>query len=357
MATAPRLASILREADHSGEPMMVTSYHQGLSQASSTMMASGNPLSQWCAKVTQGQREQSQADAAEQRAQVVQAQPAPESRTVFSPVADIYKRLRGEEGAVSRLQTKDEIAESLRPAAAGETADALQSEPKTREERNEEMVGLTALIVGSGYGDQVDRDKTKGAFDATVFSNVFKASTVIAPGKAPSQMTEGELKSVIAATIVASNASYVHNMQASGNGAVPKQFADAAKATPDAGKVASEFTKDGTFSESQYKEKTDSAAMQAAKLAGATPLGLKMQLLVIAGEKAQELTSQYFEKHSEWRDAMVGRVTGSIDAKVDAMRDSEGMGAPGAGGDDDGERRKKLLAMPSAGHPTIPGAR
>ncbi len=335
--SAPRFAALLMASSHSGSPLMSTMRPVGAPPELATFLTSGSPLTKWCSQVESGQRALSLTKVAP----VKKAVAAPAKRNIFSPIRDVYSRLDDEGGGESRLHTIDEEAESLAPAAPGETSRVMATS-----DRNTEMLAVAAAIVGTAYGDQVSRKFNGGSFDVTVFGNVLSAANTIAPGKSLSSLSAVELKAVVTSAIQGSNSAFLQSV-----GGAPRSLVDATKNSSDGGKVAGEFMKNGAFSESMFLAKTQGTTMGASQLMAATPMGAKMALLMLAAEKASELMPELGKK-SGWLESVKERMRDSVAGRLQ-MLDHPGE-SDGAGEDEEQRKRKRTALFEKPAEPGAP---
>lgn len=287
--SAPRLAAMLMASHHSGVPLVATSHRVGASPAASLLLSPSNPLARWAERAVGAVDAARAVHVAARSARM--AAPAPVAvqayRTPVSPITDLYKRLLGEGPAASRPRSIDEQVEAARPAEAGRSAQVLEQAAHVAPDRTSELVALTAVVVGVGYGDQVDRASAGGNFDVTVFQNLTRAANVIAPGQPLASLDPVRLRAIITAGLQSSNGAFLMNMKDSAGAS--NSLLSAAKLTPDGGKVASEFLVGGKFNEAAFLQKTAGELAQVAQVGSATPIGAKAMLLIAAAEKAKEL--------------------------------------------------------------------
>lgn len=314
----------------------------GAPAALSTFLTSSSPLAKWSSKVESAE----QAASAARAAPIQQAAaPAPVKRNIFSAIKDVYARRDDEAGGQSRLRTLDEEAESIAPAAAGETSKVMQAS-----DRNNEMLAVAAAVIASAYGDQVDRNRTAGAFDVAVFSNVLGAANTIAPGKSLSSLSKVELQAIVTSAIQGSNSAFLQSV-----GGAPRNLVDATKNSSSGDKVASEFMKDGAFNASSFLAKTQGSTMGVSQLMSATPMGAKIALLTLAAEKASELVEKLGQKQSEWTASIKEQVGVSVEHRLQMLEqggESDGSDE-GEGGDGQQRKRKRNTLFEK---PPAPGA-
>lgn len=287
--SAPRLAAMLMASHHSGVPLVATPHRVGASPAASLLLSPSNPLARWAERAVSAVDAARVVHVAARSARG--AAPAPavvqSYRTPVSPITELYKRLLGEGSAASRPRSIDEQAEAARPAEVGRSAQVLEQAAHVAPDRTSELVALTAVVVGVGYGDQVDRASTGGSFDVTVFQNLARAANVIAPGHPISSLDPVRLRAILTAGLQSSNGAFLMNMKDSAG--TSNSMVAASKLTPDGGKAASEFLVGGKFNEAAFLQKTAGTFAQVAQVAAATPAGAKVMLLVAAAEKAKAL--------------------------------------------------------------------
>lgn len=316
--TAPRLAAIFMAAHHNGQPLMIAAHPASGSTAVATVLSVADPLSQWAMRTMEGVQEQVREvmENAERTSPPVTPERAPAARTLLSPVADIYKRLLGDKGDSLGPRLPEQLVEAV-------DSDEPESEPASgnpdqvrQVDRNDELLALTAAIVAQGFGDQVNRVQTGGAFDVTVFRNVYSAAQVIAPDKPLSSLKPIELQAIVSSALYSSNSAFLQHLR--GGTAIPSMVMDAAKAVLDGGKAAAEFMEKGQFSESAYRKKIQSAAIDAAKITGATPTSVKLGLIAVAGEKARYVLSA-MKRPAAWRDLAEEQVRRSVNDRLEAM--------------------------------------
>lgn len=289
--TAPRLAAMLMASHHSGVPLMGTPHRAGASPVASLVLSPASPLARWAERAVAAVDAARSLNASKRAAGAAAPAPAqPAVRTPVSPIADLYKRLLGEGTASSRPRSVDEQMEATRPAEAGRTAQVLEQAEQVAPSRTSELVALAAVVVGVGYGDKVDRAATGGEFDVTVFQNLMRAADVIAPGRSIGSLDPVRLRAVLTAGLQGSNDAFLRHAKDSGRST--DSLAAAAKLAPDGGKVATEFLVGGKFSEAAFLQKTSGVLASAAQVAGATPAGAKVMLLLAAAEKAKELVAE-----------------------------------------------------------------
>lgn len=284
--TAPRLATMLMASHHSGTPLVITPHRAGATPAASIILSPSNPLARW------GEHAVAAVDAARSRRAaaapaVRHAAVAAPVRTPVSAIFDLYKRLLGEGTSISRPRSLDEQVEAAQPADAGRSAAVLDEAEHVAPDRTSELVALTALVVGVGYGDQVDRAASGGSFDVTVFRNLSSAANTIAPGQSIASLDPVRMRAILTAALQSSNGAFLASMKETGRAS--GFLASASRLVPDGGKVAAEFTERGSFSEAAFLKKTMGPLGAVAQVAGATPVGAKAMLLIAAAEKAQEL--------------------------------------------------------------------
>lgn len=320
---APRLASVLMGAFHQGEPLKITAHAANANQGLATLFSPGDPLSKWVVeRAQQGERaaEPGASSAAPATAVVPQAS-AP--ALPLAPISSLYRRLLGETGGISRLRSVDEEVEAERPAPAGDTADAARQNINAEVDRETELTRLAALVVGGGFGTTLGMH-SDGEFEATVRRHVGLAADVIAPVKSVAGMQPAELRAIVTASIHSSTASFLEGPGRSQSGApgIPRQLVDVAKAIPDGGKVAGQFTDKGKFNEEKFLETVGNMSMQASQVLGATPMGLKLALLGAAAQKAAVIVKQVKQgtrdKDSEGRMKLgIGKLMGARQALAD----------------------------------------
>jgi hypothetical protein len=149
---------------------------------------------------------------------------------------------------------------------------------------------LAAVVVGVGYGDQIDRASTGGEFDVTVFRNLTRAADVIAPGKSIASLDPVRLRAVLTAGLQSSNGAFLSLLKDGGHAA--HAMVTGARLAQDGAKVASEFLVNGKFNEAAFVQKTAGMLAPAAQVAAATPAGAKAMLLIAAAEKAKDLVAE-----------------------------------------------------------------
>jgi len=289
--SAPRLAAILMASHHAGAPLVATTHRAGASPAASLLLSPSNPLAKWAERAVEAVDAARAVNAAArvQRAAV----PTPATSVVRTPVSaikELYKRLLGEGTSTSRPRSLDEQVEAARPAEVGRSAQALAQVDQVRPDRTSELVALAAVVIGVGYGDQVDRATAGGQFDVTVFRNLARAADVIAPGQSIASLDPVRLRAVLTAGLQSSNGAFLSLLR-DGGGASHSVVAGA-RLAQDGGKVASEFLVGGKFNETAFQQKTAGVLAQVAQVAGATPTGAKAMLLIAAAEKAKDLLGQ-----------------------------------------------------------------
>lgn len=322
--SAPRLAAMLMASHHSGVPLTGAPHRVGVSPATSLVLSPSNPLARWAERAIDA------VDAARARNASAHADralaPAPSTtvptvRTPVSVISDLYKRLLGEGAAASRPRTLDEQIEAARPAEAGRSAPVLEQAAQLAPDRTSEVVALAAVVVGVGYGDQVDRVSTGGAFDVTVFQNLLRAADVIAPGQMISSLDPVRLRAILTAGLQSSNGSFLGHVSDSGRAA--SSLTTASKLSSDGGKVAKEFLVGGKFNEVAFLQKTTGMLAQAAQVVGATPTGAKAMLLLAAAEKAKELLSEV-QRGGKPKDALRSKILRSISDRLEELETLQG---------------------------------
>ena len=312
---APRLAGIFMAAHHTGQPLMVTSHPANGSSALSTVLTLGDPLSQWARRTVEDVENRAKQVVESAKNAAAAPAPTPAARTALSPIADVYRRLIGEKGQEFRRHTVDEVVEATQPAEVGKSAAVAN-----RGDRNAEIMALSAVIIGSGFGDQVDRAKTDGAFDVTVFRNVYSAAQVIAPDKPLASLMPVELNAIVTAALVSSNSAFLQHLR--GTQSIPASVMEAAKSPADGGKAAAEFMDGGHFSETLFRKKVQRVALDVAMAAGAAPATVKLALLAVAAEKAQQLLPE-MQKHGDWHSDIEDKVRRSVNDRLESMKMDE----------------------------------
>lgn len=314
--SAPRLAAMLMASHHSGVPLVATPHRAGSSPATSFLLSPSNPLARWAERAVGAVEAARAVHVAARSARA--AAPAPVTvqshRTPVSSITDLYKRLLGEGPAASRPRSIDEQVEAARPAEAGRSAQVLEQAAHVAPDRTSELVALTAVVVGVGYGDQVDRASTGGNFDVTVFQNLTRAANVIAPGQPISSLDKVRLRAILTAGLQSSNGAFLMNMKDSGGAS--NSLAAAARLTPDGGKVATEFLVGGKFNEAVFAQKTAGELAQAAQVGGATPTSAKVMLLIAAAEKAKELLANVKQQGGGPQVALYSTILQSISDRL-----------------------------------------
>lgn len=311
---APRLATMLMAAHHTGTPLVITPHRAGATPAASIILSPSNPLARWgehaVAAVEAARSRRAAAALTVQRAAV-----AAPVRTPVSAISDLYKRLLGAGTSVSRPRSLDEQVEAARPAQAGRSAAVLSEAEHVAPDRTSELVALTALVVGVGYGDQVDRAASAGSFDGTVFRNLASAADKIAPGLSLASLDPVRMRAILTAGLQSSNGEFLTHMRVAGRAS--DYLASATRLVSDGGKVAAEFTESGSFSEAAFEKKTK-GSFGMAQLTGATPVGAKAMLLIAAAEKAKELLPE-LKRQGGRHAAMQRRIRQSISDRLSEM--------------------------------------
>jgi hypothetical protein len=289
--SAPRLAAMLMASHHSGTPLVATAHRVGASPAASILLSPSNPLARWAERAVEavGAARAASAQARSRRA-AAPAPALPAVRTPVSAVRDLYKRLLGEGPATSRPRSIDEQAEAAQPAEAGRSAQVLDEVAQVQPNRTSELVALAAVVVGAGYGDQVDRASTGGEFDVTVFRNLTRAADMIAPGQSIASLDPVRLRAVLTAGLQSSNGAFLALLKDGGRAA--HAVVAGAKLVQDGAKAASEFLVNGKFNEAAFMQKTSGMLAQASQVAAASPAGAKAMLLIAAAEKAKDLVHE-----------------------------------------------------------------
>jgi hypothetical protein len=289
--SAPRLAAMLMASHHSGTPLVATAHRVGASPATSLLLSPSNPLARWAERAVDavGAARAVSAEARSRRA-AVPGPVLPAARTPVSAVHDLYKRLLGEGPSTSRPHSIDEQAEAAQPAEAGRSAQVLEQVAHVQPNRTSELVALAAVVVGAGYGDQVDRASTGGNFDVTVFRNLMRAADVIAPGQSIASLDPVRMRAVLAAALQSSNGAFLALLKDGGHAA--QAVVSGAKLVQDGAKAAGEFLVNGKFNEAAFLQKTSGMLAQASQVASATPGGAKAMLLIAAAEKAKDLLNE-----------------------------------------------------------------
>lgn len=314
--TAPRLATMLMASHHSGMPLMATPHRAGASPAASLVLSPSNPLARWG---EQAEGAVSAARAMQAAAPAIAPGAASMASVMQTPVSRIsamYKRLLGEGTAISRPRDTVELVEAAQPAEAGRTASVLAKADEIKPDRTTELMALTALVVGVAYGDQVDRGATGGSFDVTVFRNLTGAADVIAPGQSISSLDPVRMRAVLTAGLQSSNGAFLGHMKDGSQ--TSHSLVKASSLVPDGGKVASEFTEGGKFSEAAFLKKTAGSLGPIAQVAGATPVGAKAMLLIAAAEKAQELLPE-LQRQGGARAGLKARVLRSLSDRLSEL--------------------------------------
>lgn len=330
---SPRLASILMATHQSGEPLRATSYPAGGSAALGSMLVGENPLAGWLRRLTL------------REVAPVGAPPAPAARehaaqsarrTLLSPIAEIYKRLRMEAGGEDRAKTADELLESAQPAPAGRSAAAAaKSSLIPASSRQEELALLCGGVVRYCFGGE-GLTRSGGVFEGAVFSNLNAASNVIAPGKALSAMSSVEVKAIVTAAVHASNPAFLSQLRSTSG--MPQVLSHAVSGLPAAGKVAEQFLKNGQFDEGTFKTKTQAVQLEALKLLASSPATIKIGLLAIAAQKASHLIDE-LPAHADSVLDLAHTIRDNINSRVEALHPSA-----------------RPADNPAFEHPTAPGA-
>jgi len=312
--TSPRLGAMLMASHHSGMPLMATPHRAGASPAASIVLSPSNPLARWGEKA-EGAVSAARAKRAAAPA-IASAPAAPVVRSPVSCIASLYRRLLGEGNSVSRPRDVVELVEAAQPAEAGRSAPVLAKAEQVSPDRTTELMSLTALVVGVAYGDQVDRAVTGGSFDVTVFRNLAGAADVIAPGQSIASLDPVRMRAVLTAALQSSNGAFLGHMKDTSR--MSHSMVKASNLVLDGGKVASEFTEGGKFSEAAFLKKTMGSLGTVAQVASATPVGAKAMLLLAAAEKAQELLPE-LQRQGGVRASLQERVVRSLSDRLSEL--------------------------------------
>lgn len=286
---APRFAAMLMAAKD--DPIMVESR---LSKADLNALSPVNrisPVAKWASAVALASAMSVPAHADDK---VDAYSRSIASKHQLAPIASIYTKYLRANQPVNRMRTADQVRESQRPSKAGESSPAAKNTPASQ--RSEEGIVLTAAIVGVGFEDLVDRQKTKGSFDLVVLKQVDSAMKVIAPNKSPSEMTEVERKAIATLAMYASNGQFLNHMQIQNPGmfelrtGMTTRIRELSKSIPSAGDLAKEFIVNGEFSEVRFKERVI-AAIAGGALAPeqASQDDLKRMAFATAAQKAGDV--------------------------------------------------------------------
>jgi len=329
--SAPRLAALMMASHHTGAPLVGTAHRAGASPAASLLLSPSNPLARWAERAVEAVDAARAVNAAVRMQRAAIPAPSPAIvRTPVSAITDLYKRLLGEGTAISRPRSIDEQVEAARPAEAGRTAQVLEQADQMRPNRTSELVALAAVVIGVGYGDQVDRAAAGGEFDVTVFRNLTRAADVIAPGQSIASLDPARLRAILTAGLQSSNSAFLSNLKDGGRAA--HSMVAGARLAQDGGKVASEFLVGGKFNEAAFLQKTAGMLANVEQMAGATPTGAKAMLLVAAAEKAKNLLGQLADQggaQTPLREKILQSISDRLDEMDSLQPPAEQPTAPG----------------------------
>jgi hypothetical protein len=253
----PRLAAALMKAENTEQPVSVLQYGQDAIQS---LFSDNGMVSKWGTRIALGAM-------------------APGAALALMPIATPMAPFAGAVAlggmASTQLGSKfnlrsiyDSVLGTISKLAPGmrdqELATATpqddSADPHFRQKREQQLLLITASIVGSGFGNPGVRIKDGGAFDMTVLKQVRLAADKIAPNRLLSSVPTGELLAISTFAMQASAPTYAQEMhKQSGKHGHPLngRIVESTKDIPDAATLASGYMKNGVFDQGAFQTMLD----------------------------------------------------------------------------------------------------
>jgi hypothetical protein len=248
----PRLAAALMKAENTEQPVSVLQYGQ---DAIESLFNDNGMVSKWGTRIALGAMAPGAASA---------LMPIAVPLAPFAGAAALGVTASSNAGGKFNLRSiYDSVLGTISKLAPGARDQELtavtpdeSSDPHFHQKREQQLLLITASIVGSGFGNRTDRKKDGGAFDMAVLKQVRLAADKIAPNRLLSSMPAGELLAISTFAMQAAAPAYMQEMQKQGgehghplNG----RIVESAKDIPDAATLASGYMKNGVFDQEAFQ--------------------------------------------------------------------------------------------------------